>query len=62
MGIKDGTKIKKVLRDDLKDIMHREVGSSSDTYDNAKTITIDVMLDIYTKPPFIKTGKGLHLW
>ena len=64
MGIKDGTRIKAHLRQLGAGVLEEEsmVKSTSRSYMEADYWIIDCMLDIYTKPPFVKTGKQLTRW
>jgi hypothetical protein len=64
MGIKDGTRIKAHLRSLGAGVLEHEsmIRSTSRSYMEADVWIIDCMLDIYTKPPFVKTGKQLTRW
>ena len=64
MGIQDGTRIKAHLRGLGGGAVVAEASASgvSRSYDEAGYWIIDVMLDIYTKPPFVTTGRQLTRW
>jgi hypothetical protein len=64
MGIQDGTKIKAHLRGLDCGILTSEkiVKRTTQTYMDSQYWIIDCMLDIYTKPPYVMTGRQLTRW
>lgn len=64
MGIKEGTQIKKYIRGAHKGVIEEEAakGGQSEVYRLAKYWIVDCMLDVYTKPPYVKTGRQLSWW
>ena len=63
MGIQDGTRIKELLRRE-RCVLEKEKAMQglSRTYLESRYWIIDCMLDIYTKPPHVKTGSQLVYW